>query len=1027
MSEPERETAKGKPAGAGVSSEWGGPAPTGAGAGLGLPFDPLRLILAAWCGRWLTLGGAALMGFLGFLAGWMHFQTRYTVAVQLIRREIPNTFRAGQFGEAFQPAKVSIPTLMAMMRAPSLLAKVGKEMKPPAGVSELRQNLVISRERNTDLITVTLSSTRGKRQAAELINRYANAVVELTRTLQSQEAAEINRFLQQQLAAVEKELAALNQELLRFSAEADFYSSDKQVEAYLRDLSAAEQNLQQAELSRDMLKVRIEALEKALSQQNPQKTALQSARRQLESLLTQYTEQNPLVQEQQARVRALEEALKKATNSVESVEAAAAGTNTVAVSLYLDLVNYRAQLAGMEGQLKKLQEFRNEAFKKLQALPEKDLRYARLKARKLSLETTRDLLAARQREAELYAANSPGYYRLFAPASPDDVEVSGRAVKIAVVTVAGAVFGAGLLIFAAMVRELFDDRIWTSSDARRTARAPVLAQLGDLDEMDAEALALWRFRTWSAVRKHLRETVGPAPCLVFALTSTRPGEGKSVWVRLLQEAALERQWRAVAMTNAAGAGAEGAAIQVEKALEEPASVLEAVRREEAATIVTPPDFGWGIERRAQWRRALDLWMKEPRLAVIAELPPLQKLESMLLAETFPAVFWLAASGRTRQSEAGPLLSAARVAEINVSGVFVNRILGVLAKLPDLSRFGLALACGLGLWAGSGLRAQETSPDQVRTNAPVFSAAAAGPRLAPWQQRLTLGPGDVLNIAVYGHPELARNGIAVGPDGRISFLLARDVMAAGLTVDELRERLNEELAKYYRNLRVMVYPVAWRSKKYFLLGTVLDRGAYYLDRPMTIIEAVAQARGIAVGLQDLNTIEIADLSRAFLIRRGKRMPVDFVKLFQQGDLSQNVQLEPGDYLYFPSALVNEVYVLGAVASPGVVGVTEKSTVLGVITKRGGFSPKADRQRVLVVRGSLSNPEPHVINVSAILHGKGKDFPVQPRDIIYVADRPWARAEELADMAVRAFVQTMSTTWGSANIGPVITEPILPELK
>jgi len=66
------------------------------------------------------------------------------------------------------------------------------------------------------------------------------------------------------------------------------------------------------------------------------------------------------------------------------------------------------------------------------------------------------------------------------------------------------------------------------------------------------------------------------------------------------------------------------------------------------------------------------------------------------------------------------------------------------------------------------------------------------------------------------------------------------------------------------------------------------------------------------------------------------------------------------------------------------------------------------------------------VAAILAGKEKDFQLLPGDIIYVADKPWQRVEELLQMALGSFVQTMTATWGGNNIGPFITQPLLPHL-
>ena len=118
-----------------------------------------------------------------------------------------------------------------------------------------------------------------------------------------------------------------------------------------------------------------------------------------------------------------------------------------------------------------------------------------------------------------------------------------------------------------------------------------------------------------------------------------------------------------------------------------------------------------------------------------------------------------------------------------------------------------------------------------------------------------------------------------------------------------------------------------------------------------------------------------------------MNVDFQRLFFEGDMSQNIELEPDDYLYFPSNITAEIYVLGEVLSPGVQGFTSKLTVLGAISRREGFSKAAYREKVLVVRGSLQKPELIVVNTNDILKGKQPDFLLQPKDIVYVNARPW----------------------------------------
>ena len=296
----------------------------------------------------------------------------------------------------------------------------------------------------------------------------------------------------------------------------------------------------------------------------------------------------------------------------------------------------------------------------------------------------------------------------------------------------------------------------------------------------------------------------------------------------------------------------------------------------------------------------------------------------------------------------------------------------------------------------------------------FSVTAPIKRAA-WQKRLTLGPGDLLNLQLFDAPDSARMEVPIGPDGRISFLQARDILATGLTIDELRAKIDEALAKYYQNPRSIITPAAFHSKKYIVLGAVVNKGVFTFDRPLTVIEAIARAGGLETGLYATRTVELADLQRSFLMRDGQRVPVDFERLFQRGDLSQNIPLQPDDYLYFALASANEIYVLGEVLAPGMQVFAATPSAISAITSRGGFTYRAFKSRVLVVRGSLDHPQTFVVDTAAILAGKAPDFKLQPRDIVYVGRNPWVAAAEVVDMAAKSFVQAALVQATTLHVG------------
>lgn len=295
----------------------------------------------------------------------------------------------------------------------------------------------------------------------------------------------------------------------------------------------------------------------------------------------------------------------------------------------------------------------------------------------------------------------------------------------------------------------------------------------------------------------------------------------------------------------------------------------------------------------------------------------------------------------------------------------------------------------------------------------------------WRDGYTFGPGDVLNIAFFGKPELERGGLRIAPDGTLSYLQANSVPVAGMTIDQIRETFEERLAFYYRNVRLIVTPQELASKRYVILGKVVDKGVFVLDRPMTILEALARSRGIETGLFEQRTVELADMDRSFIIRAGERLPVDLGALYYRGDLSQNVELEPGDYIYIASNLTNEFFVLGAVNMPGAQGLTPNMTVVAAISRREGFTDQAWKRRVLLVRGSIGQPETRVVDVNAVLQGREPDVLIEPGDILYVSTRPWSRIEEILDRAVMDYIRSATATWVSTYVPPVTQQEWLPD--
>lgn len=634
-----------------------------------LPFDPLRLI-DALARHWMRLTlMAAICGGLALIAGFNSFVTEYTATAQFIRQEVPSTFRVSEVGEPFKPRQLTLPTLVGLMKSFSVLERTCQRAKVKMSPRSLLGSLTITPERNTELIKVALKTSLGEQQTLELLNDFGQAVVQMTRETQAQEAADMNKFLKQQLAKADEDMAQINKELLAFSKDSQVVDADKELEAELRKLGELDMKYETMRLDFETLDLKIQGLVKELGQHNPLAAQLQAARSHLSELLNTYTEANPIVQSQRAQVAALEKQVKEFAPDASKLSPQAGEGGGVAASLYMELVALKSQKEVLGAQLKQLAAVREAAGKKLSALPGKSIQYARIKERQRSLDTARALLASRQREAQLFEDSALAYCRFF-EGRPQDVEISGRGKKI-IMALTGGVMG-GLLLCALLICliESLDDRLKTAADVRRATRLPLLATLPDTEEWDAVKLDAWAFRTWMALQSQLK--TGPNQSLVCGLVSVSDGEGRSTWMRLLAGAAGQRECRVVVVTNKPPA--DGTTVPLTEALAQPARVIQAAPKPAGSTVWVAMDevWQWSPERRRQWQSALAQWQQQRSLVVLVELASARKPETSLMAELLPNLVWVTGSGLSRGRDTDELLETLRQARCHFVGAVLNR-------------------------------------------------------------------------------------------------------------------------------------------------------------------------------------------------------------------------------------------------------------------------------------------------------------------------------------------------------------------
>lgn len=311
--------------------------------------------------------------------------------------------------------------------------------------------------------------------------------------------------------------------------------------------------------------------------------------------------------------------------------------------------------------------------------------------------------------------------------------------------------------------------------------------------------------------------------------------------------------------------------------------------------------------------------------------------------------------------------------IAIIGSLMTFTLAACTSIPDIQQLPLQSQASI-QEDHVKIKTPKMSPDEQVEK---LQQLTAGQQVIP-----KLGRGDILNVSVYDEFDLSINGIPIRPDGRISFPLIGDVQAEGLTVTELNESLTQSLERFILSPKVSIIVKEFNSQKFTISGEVVRPGVYPLKTDVSITEALAEAGGLNKGQFRATSVELADLAHAFIARNGEVLPVDFVRLIRHGDLRYDISLHSDDYIYIPSGLSKEVYILGEVNKPMLFAFRENMPMSRTLAQAEGFTPDADLKRIHILRGSLHNPTVSIINFKEVLAGNASEIALEPGDIIYV---------------------------------------------
>ena len=246
--------------------------------------------------------------------------------------------------------------------------------------------------------------------------------------------------------------------------------------------------------------------------------------------------------------------------------------------------------------------------------------------------------------------------------------------------------------------------------------------------------------------------------------------------------------------------------------------------------------------------------------------------------------------------------------------------------------------------------------------------------------------DILNIVVY-HP--SRKDLmdafqyineTVGGfrvvHGKIDLPDIPPVHVAGLTLQEAKERLQQQFRSHVQNVEVFITYEVRLTRKVELTGTVAT-STVPVDGKIRLYEVLSIAR----------IPPDANLFLSYVIRNGQPLSVDLYKLVNEGDMSQNIVMRGGDKIFIASKFDSAVMVMGEVNVPKPVHLPYGFMSLReALVHAGGIPFTGDKRHIQVIRGNLQCPKIYVLAWEHIIHLPNDSLLLMPGDTVYVSAKP-----------------------------------------
>jgi protein involved in polysaccharide export with SLBB domain len=273
----------------------------------------------------------------------------------------------------------------------------------------------------------------------------------------------------------------------------------------------------------------------------------------------------------------------------------------------------------------------------------------------------------------------------------------------------------------------------------------------------------------------------------------------------------------------------------------------------------------------------------------------------------------------------------------------------------------------------------------------------------------VGVGDRIFLSVPQRPDLNRE-LVIQEGGVVNLPLIGDVPVAGLTLEEIDEKLLNAIRDYYPSINEIEITIREAvSQVVYITGQVNQPGKFNFHTPPNLWEALREAGGPTQTAALDNVRVVKDRTKG-----GRSRVYNIQNALETGSVSDLPMLEAGDTVIVPAAA--EIYtgsfgvnVFGAVVLPGIYRLQARQDLITAILQAGGPSQIASLERVNIVRPNADGSISTITVEFKRFLDYGDPFAnpkLKPGDTIYVPQK--SRGKQIADADVALLLTLLTTT-------------------